>query len=714
MESSGNPTLLAEFEHASYEAWRSAAEALLKGAPFDKIMRTPTPEGITLQPIYRREDLVNAPAAQTMPGSDGFTRGASPGGYREQPWRIAQEIPYGDPTELNRALLHDLARGQDAINLIFDIATMKGVDPDAAPDGDVAACGLSIASLPDMRKALNGVFPTAVPIYFQSGCSGLVLHTFFRAWLSEQNEVQLTAVDGGIGMDPLAYLARAGELPAPLSQLLDEMAVVARDNAAHMPKFTTAGVSGMPYHCAGGSATQELAAVLASGLEYLRALTERGLSVNEAARQIHFTLSVGPNFFMEIAKFRAARPLWAKIVAALGGDESAQAMRLNARTGLNNKTRHDPYVNMLRTTTEALGAVIGGVESLCVGTFDEIIRSPNEFSRRIARNTQIILQEECELTGVVDPAGGSWFVENLTQQVAEAAWKIFQEIEKEGGMSSALQSGFVQQSINAAAEKKSTLVGQRRLALVGTNQYPNLTEKPLEAPTPNFAALRKRRALESTNHRLCADTHADKNLLEQLADIQRSEPSQLISKLIKAAKSGATLGELVKTLRNAGGNRITVERLPDRRLAEIYERLRDAADVYRSKNGHGPKLFLINLGILKRHKLRADFTRSFFETGGFEIIYSQGFSEAETAVGALKESGAKLAVICGTDDDYVAQLPTFAQSIKAALPDVKLILAGFPGEHEATYREAGLDDYIFVKSDNYATNRKYLEHLGVL
>jgi len=713
MESTGNQTLLSEFEHPSYDDWRSAAEKLLKGAPFDKIMRTPTPEGITLEPIYRREDLAGAPAARTMPGADGFTRGAHPAGYCGEPWRIAQEIPAGNPADFNRALLHDLVRGQDAINLIFDIATARGVDPDAAADGEVGACGLSIASLADFRKALNAVFPNAVPVYFQSGCSGLALNAIFRAWLREANEVQLSAIRGGMGMDPLSYLARSGSLPASLDQLYDELAIIARENIAHLPQFTAAGVSGLPCHCAGASATQELGAALAAGVEYLRALTQRGITVNDAARQIQFTFAVGPNFFMEIAKLRAARPLWARIVEAFGGDEPARAMRLSARTGFNNKTRHDPYANMLRTTTEALAAVVAGVDSLCVGAFDEIIRSPDEFSRRIARNTQIILQEECELTGVIDPAGGSWFIENLTNEVAAEAWKFFQAIEKEGGMSAALKSGFVQQSVQETAKKKEKLVGQRRLALVGTNQYPNLAEKPLAQTTPNFAAIRKRRANESANHRVSATAEADEKLLQLLADIQKTEPNQLMPKLVKAVSEGATLGEINKTVRTAA-EPITVEPLPNRRLAEIYEELRDAASAYRDAHGHGPRIFLVNLGPLKRHKIRADFTRSFFETGGFEIVFPHGFDAPEAAAAALAESGAKIAVICGTDDDYAEQVPAFARALKQTAPAAKLLLAGHPGDHETAFREAGLDDYIFVKSDNYATNRHYLEHLGVL
>lgn len=714
MDKSVSQPLLDEFKAASYDEWKDAAEKLLKGAPFDKKMLTKTPEGITLQPIYRREDLANAPAASTLPGFDGYVRGSHPDGYRVEPWEIAQELPYGEPAEFNQIALADLYRGQNALNVTLDIATLKGRDPDSAKSGEVGACGLSLASLSDMKVAFKNIIPGAISIYFQSGCAGAPVMALFQAWLAEIPDVDLAEVKGGLGVDPLAVLASAGELPTSMDQLYDEMLCIAKDTAANMPKFTSIGVSGMPYHCAGASATQELAAMLATGLAYLRALTGRGMSLNDAAKQIRFTVAVGGDFFMELAKIRAARQLWARVVTELGGDIEAATMKLHARTGLNNKTRHDPYVNMLRSATEALCAATGGVDSMCVGAFDETIRVPDEFSRRIARNTQIILQEECELTAVVDPAGGSWYIENLTEQVASSAWSIFQDIEKAGGMAKALEGNVLQDMIAATAKEKCKLVGQRRISLVGTNQYPNLGEKPLDPRIPDYSTIRTKRAQELENHRMHADDDTDELILNQLGDIQSASADTKMSKMVEAVKTGATLGEVSRALRAEAESSPAIKALPNRRLAEMYEELRSAAEDYRVKQGHGPKLFLTNLEKLKRHKIRADFTRSFFETGGFEVVNSTGFTDAAAAIQALKESGAKLTAICGADPDYEAMAVDFIKAIKAELPDVTVILAGFPGDQETAYREAGLDDYIFIKTDNYETNRKYLEKLGVL
>ncbi|WP_309399598.1 methylmalonyl-CoA mutase family protein [Cerasicoccus maritimus] len=714
METDANPTLLADFKTASYEEWKVAAEALLKGAPFEKKMLTPTPEGITLQPIYRREDLSAAPAAQTLPGFDEFTRGSHADGYRVKPWEIAQELPYGEPAEFNQIALRDMFRGQDALNVTFDIATLKGLDPDSAKDGEVCACGLSIASLRDFSRAFQGIMPTAISIYFQAGCAGAPIQALFKAWLAEQKGVDLKDIKGGLGLDPISVLASAGALPTAIEQLYDEMYAVAKSNAEEMPNFSAVGVSGLPYSSAGGSATQELGAVLATGVEYLRALTKRGMDISTAAKQIRFTLTIGGDFFMELAKIRAARQLWARIVKELGGDKEAQIMKLHARTGFNNKTKHDPYANMLRTATEALCGVVGGVDSLTVGAFDEIIRVPDEFSRRIARNTQIILQEECELTAVVDPAGGSWYIENLTNQVAEKAWEIFQKIEAAGGVYEALQGKVIQDMIAEVAKSKVKAVGQRRMSLVGTNQYPNLEEKSLDARIPDYVTLRFKRSMELERQRISCDEDTDKAILKLLGEIQSADAGDKLAKLVAAVEAGASLGEVSRALRANAEEPICIQALPNRRLAEIYEELRAASAAYKLKNGHGPKIFLTNLEKLKRHKLRADFTRSFFETGGFEIVPSAGFTDTDEAVKALEASGAKITVVCGCDPDYAAMGADFMKAIKAKLPDVKVILAGFPGDNEEAFKAAGMDDFIFIKSDNYATNRKYLELLGVL
>ena len=705
--------LLEEFPSSTAEQWREAAEKLLKGAPYEKVMERQSPEGIRLEPIFWKEVLESLPAAGTQPGFDGYLRGTKASGYRVQPWEVAQEIPYGTPTEFNDAIKADMMRGQNALNVILDIATLNGLDPDSAQAGEVGACGLSLSCLNDIKVAFDSIQPEAVSFHIRTGCAGLAVGSMFFAWLKEQ-DIALETVKGSLGMDPIAVRAAAGQLPSELAELLDEQAVLADFCVKEAPSIKSVGVSTLPYHQAGASAVEELGIALATGSAYLTELTERGLSVDDAAKQIRFSFSIGPNFFMEIAKLRAARVLWAQVITAFGGCAEAQKITMHARTGLYNKTKKDPYVNMLRTTTEAMSGVIGGVDSLCVGNFDEVTRLPDTFSRRISRNTQVILQEECELTAVVDPAGGSWAVEWLTGQVSEKSWEFFQAIEAQGGIVPALKDGFIADKLAKTAAGQEKQLNQRRVSLVGTNVYPNLEEEQLEERLPDYANLRDTRAKDIARVRIELDADADAKVMAALGKVLEVERSGLVSAVIEAISSGATIGEVTKTIRASAKPSSFMQPLPVARLSAKYEALRSASAAYTAKNGHGPKLFLCNLGALRRHKARADFTKGFFQSGGFEVTSPAGFETPEAAVAALRDSGAALTVVCGTDADYAEHFARYATTIKQAFPNTRLLLAGFPGDKEADYRAAGMDDFIFVKSDNYATNRKALELLGVL
>ncbi len=706
--------LLQEFNANSYEEWKAAAEKLLKGAPFDKKMLTRTPEGITLQPIYRQDDVAGKEQRHGMPGMGNTMRGATPDGYTIEPWAIAQEIPYGTPEAFNRALLTDLMRGQNAVNVTLDIATHNGKDPDTAKVGEVGACGLSLASIDDFEVAFKDVIPDAVRFYFQSGTSALPLAALFFAWLGRKGR-KASCVKGGLGCDPLATLVSAGTLPQTLSVAYNQMAALTSYTAANAPGFAAIGVSVLPHASAGASAVEELACALATGVEYMRELQQRGISVDVTASQMLFTFALGPNFFMEVAKLRAARLLWAKVIEAFGGNESARTMRIHGRTTLWNKTVHDPYVNMLRTSIEALSGAVGGVQSMHVGQFDECLRVPTEFSRRIARNSQIMLQEECELTGVIDPAGGSWYIESLTDELAQKAWAFFQEIEAAGGATKALESGLIQQKITAVRNDRLKRIGTRQQGLIGTNLFPNLEEKPLQGgEAVSFPEIKERRAKQIGEYRTSNDESGDRSVMEQLAKIASQHDSLQMEILVEAASSGATLGEISASLRPEAEKLPCVERLPSVRASKYYEELRAAASAYKLEHGHLPQIFLANIGPLKRHKPRMDFTTGFFATGGFEFIVGPGDTDPTEAAKAADESGAPITVICGTDDDYVEFVPAFCREMKRIDGRVKLVLAGYPGDNEGTYKAAGLDDYIFVKSPNYDLNKRYLEELGVL
>ena len=440
------------------------------------------------------------------------------------------------------------------------------------------------------------------------------------------------------GFDPLARLVR-GTLDQSLDAAFDELA-----------KAERVGVSTRPYHNAGGNAVQELAFAIATGVEYLRQAEKRGVALDQIAPKFVFGFAMGSDFFMGIAKLRAARLLWARVVAASGGNADAQKMRIYASTSLWNKTKLDPYVNMLRNTTEAFSAVVGGADNLYVAPFDEVVRTPDDFSKRIARNTQIILAEECHFDHVVDPAGGSYYVETLTAQLANAAWAIFQQIEQAGGMVKALEAGIPQKQVKAVAAKKAEAVAQRRLSLIGTNVYANATEKPLEG-------------------------------------------------IAEKSPCGCHCGGHTSAYPN-------VETLVSVRGSEPFENLRAAVSASSKK-----KVFLANMGPLRQHKARADFSTGFFQPGGYEVLENRGFQTVDEAAAAATASGAQIVVICSTDDTYPEIVPALVPKLKAA--NFFVVLAGYPTEHIEAFKAAGVDEFIHLRANCFQVLSGIATKLGI-
>ncbi|MBI1878750.1 MAG: acyl-CoA mutase large subunit family protein [Chloroflexi bacterium] len=668
--SNGN-RLLSEFPHLTYEVWRQAAEQALKGAPFDKKLITPTYEGIDLQPIYRQEDVAGLPHLNSWPGFSPYVRHSRASGSVGEPWLICQELPYSTAEEFNNALRHDLARGQTAIHLLLDKATLLGQDPDEAWVGDVGQGGLSIATLDDLAKALAEVDLERIPIYVNASSAAQPTTALLMALVRRQGK-STAKLRGGIEMDPLGSLAREGTFPRSIAGAYDRMAELMAWAKTHAPQLTTVTVHGQPYHDGGGHAVQELAFVLATAVEYVREMLARNLAIDDIAWHIRFSFSVGANYFMEVAKLRAARWLWAKVVSAFGGSAAAQKMTLHVRTSAWNKTVYDPYVNMLRATTEAFAGVVGGCDSLHVSCFDEAIGLPNEFSRRLARNTHLILQQESHLTRVIDPAGGSWYVEKLTAQVAEQAWRLFQEVERQGGLGQALEAGFPQAQIAQTAAQRAANLAQRRDILVGTNMYPNLGEKPVEARTPDYEALHKKRAAYVGEYRTVLDNKRSTLVLEKLSHMLNSPPDQVMEAAIEAALAGATLGEIARTLRTGD---------------------------------EGP---------IPQHRARADFSTSFLQVGGFEVIGNEGFATVDAAAQAALASGALLVVICSSDETYPELFAPLTQQIKAAKPETLVLLAGYPAGQVGAYQAAGVDEFIHLRANVYETLAGLQRKLGVV
>lgn len=705
----------AEFPYPTYEEWRAESEKALKGANWEKSLLTKTYEDIQLQPMYRMEDIEGITHCDSAPGSYPFVRGTSATGYLTKPWEICQECDEPLASAFRDVVLHELNKGGTAVNIVLDKATKLGLDVDKS-DAALVGKGLSVSTLEDVQQALSGVNLEQIPVFLPAGPSSVQLIGLLIAFMKAngQDPHQFT---GCIGADPLAHLAVEGKLPAKLAVIYDEMAAAVAWVEKNGLKLKPVLVQGQPYHDSGASAVQELAFVLAAGVEYLRNIAERGISIDTAAKQMYFSFSVGTNFFMEIAKLRAARMLWAQIVEAFGGSEEAQKMHIHARTSAFTKSVYDPYVNMLRTTTEAFSAVVGGADSMHVGYFDEAIRPADTFSHRIARNNQIMLQRECNLLQPVDPAGGSWYVEKLTSTVAQKAWELFQETEAAGGMTKALEQGMPQQKIKTVAKNRADGLAKRKDVILGTNMYPNLIEKPLEVRPFDYQAFMKHRATELAAYREDID---EVECQTQLANLKKTAKAAdftggaLVDTLIQSVLSGATLGEITAALRPASSAELAVTPLDIHRADREYCQLRKNTEAYVARTGKNLEIFLVNMGNIPQHKARADFVTGFLEVGAFKILKNDGFPTVEEAAQACIESGSSVAVICSTDATYPELVPPLAKMIKEAKPDITLFLAGLPPEDlQKVYKEAGVDDFIHIRANCYQMLSKLQKERGI-
>ncbi len=693
-----NPDLKKDFPVASFEEWKQQVEKDLKGESFDKKLITKTYEEINLQPLYTSNDIKDLPQINNFPGFENYLRGNSSSGFNGRDWEISQEYNQALPEDLNEALRSDLKRGLNSVNIVLDNPTMLGLDADQSKFGEVGKDGLSISGVRKMQVLFKDIDLTNQPINISGGFSALPITLLFTSYANE-TRTSLMNIKGSITSDPFEYLLTKGELPILLNQIFDEMKLATELMIKSNSAIKTIGVSGLPFNNSGASAVQELAFTLATAVEYLDEMISRGLKVDDVAKRIKFTFGVGSFYFMEVAKLRAARMLWSTILEAYGVAEENRKMFIHCRTTKFNQTYFDPYVNMLRTTTEAFSAIVGGADSMHTNPFDESFNPADDFSRRIARNTQIILKEESHLDQVIDPAGGSYFVEKLTDDIATSAWKLFQSIEEKGGMLKAIQSGFVHDEIAKVAEAKKKDFVKRKSVLVGTNMYANPKEEMMEIKKRDLDLIYKKRVEYIQKYRITGEDKKHESILDKLQKIADTKSYDLVDDAVEAFLEGASLGEISRSIRASAEKGITVNPLTQFRLAEMFEELRIASENYKKKTGIKPKVFLATMGPLKQFKARADFSRAFFEIGGFEIVYPNGLATTDEAVKAALDSKAEVVVICSTDDTYPELVPAIVKGIKEKSKKIKVILAGFPKDQIEEHKKSGVDDFIYLGAD---------------
>jgi methylmalonyl-CoA mutase len=676
--------LLAEFPDTTYEQWREQVEKDLKGADFQKRLVTRTIEGLTVQPLYTARDVTTGADSSLAT----HRRGAVAAGRYGARWDLRSEHSVWDIDRARDEIASDVSRGASSLWLRFDASVRTGArQPGPKPDG------LPCAGLSDLEALLSGVDLARVPVVLEAGANAPAVAACYLA-LAAKRGISGEALRGGFGGDPLGSVAQDGRAPYDFETaraLAVELIELAEKRA---PQMRSLVVSTTPYHDAGATGAQEIGIALATALTYLRWAIEAGVPVDRASAQLEFRVGIAGDLFAELAKLRALRLGYAKLIAALGGDDASQNVQLHAVTARRTKTLRDPWVNMLRTTTEAFSAMAGGADALTTRGFDEVLGPSEAFARRIARNVQIILNEEAHVTHVADPAGGSYYVEAMTDSLARDGWKQFQQLEAAGGLWPALQGGRIQAEIAELASKRESAISKRAQAILGVSEFANLGEEALNRETPAPSPAK------------AAGTASP-----SAAAVAAAKPGARLEAAVSAFAQGVELSQVAAAFA-AGSKPIAIDALPVRRHAELFEALRTRAESHAAKSGKAPSAFLANLGPIPKHKARASFTSGFMNAGGIAVLDNEGFPTPEAAAAAFQESGTKLAVICGSDDQYPEWVSKLAPALAKA-GAIEIFVAGRPGEHEAAWKAAGVTGFIFMGADVAAVLASLLDRLGV-
>lgn len=704
----GEAPLGGGFPAPSVDQWREAAAASLKGRPLEKLVAH-THEGLGIEPLYTADDLPATAAG--YPGLPPYTRGSRPLGLAGDGWQVCVHAAELVPERAAGALAEALSRGAGAAWLTVDGSVRLGLDPDHERAGDVAGDGLLVATADDLAVVADAAPPARTPVHLDGGGAAVAVAALWLAAARRRGHSP-AALHGSLGCDPLGALAADGELAFGLERSFALLPGLVRWTAATAPGVRPLTVSTLPYHMAGASAVHELALTLASGAELLRTLTGADLDLATACRSLRVVTAIGRDLFMEAAKLRALRQLWARLVEAAGGDAVAQQVPVHAVTSPREVSRRDPWVNLLRGTLGGFAAIVGGADAVTVLPFDGTAGEPGELGRRMAVNTHTILREESHLAKAADPAGGSYYVERLTAELAAAGWEAFQRLEAGGGMRAAFRAE------HGVGELLATALGARRRAaatrrdpVTGVSTWPNLAEKPLPDRRPDVRAALAAASERLADHRRHHDAGAELTRLEALAATAPAAPDW-VEAAIEAAAAGASIGELTAALA-AGARRNRIVPLPAERTADGFERLRDASDRWLARHGARPRIFLANLGPIAEHTARATFARNLFEAGGIEALDNDGFATPAAVAEAFAATGTSMAVICGTDARYVAEVPEVAAGLKERGATV-VVVAGKPGEHEARWRAAGVDRFVFLGCDVLASLRELLQEAEVL
>jgi methylmalonyl-CoA mutase len=671
------------------EDWKTLAEREVKG----RDLSWHTPEGIVVKPLYIKEDTIDA----GLPGFAPFTRGVRASMYAGRPWTIRQYAGFSTAEESNAFYKRNLAAGQKGLSVAFDLATHRGYDSDhPRVHGDVGKAGVAIDTVEDMKILFDSIPLDEMSVSMTMNGAVIPVMAFYIVAAEEQGVAQ-AALTGTIQNDILKeFMVRNTYIypPAPSMRIVSDIFAYCSFN---MPKFNSISISGYHMHEAGATAVQELAFTIADGIDYVREGVRSGLDIDEFAGRLSFFFGIGMNLFMEVAKLRAARLLWHRAMTKLGAqDERSKMLRTHCQTSGVSLTEQDPYNNVVRTTVEALAAVLGGTQSLHTNSFDEALALPTDFSARIARNTQIILAEESGVTKVVDPLGGSYYVEALTAELAEAAQALIDRAEAEGGMSRAVAAGWPKAMIEEAAAARQARVDRGEDVIVGVNKYRLTDETPIDVLEVDNAAVRAAQIARINRVKAERDELACRATLVALRD-GAAGTGNLLALAVDAARARATLGEISAAMEEAFGRHDAVPSpvsgiygapyAGDKRWQGVVEGI----EAVGRRLGRKPRILVAKLG-QDGHDRGANVIASAFGDMGFEVVSGPLFQTPPEAVALALDSDVDMIGVSSLAGGHKTLIPELIERLReAGRADIKVIAGGvIPPQDYESLREAGV------------------------
>lgn len=656
--------LFDEFPRVSTEEWEKVIAKDLKGADYKVQLRWHTDEGINPLPFYRRENIGPLPSLkQHAP---------------DNAWEIREIIFEQDITAADRAALLALSNGADSLQFKVNILGSNG-----SLGSDLS--GTSIQSQDDFHQLLNSISLEKTPLHFDTRMAAPALLAML--WNEVQSQkLNRKEVHSTFTYDPFSFILERGRMPGNVDDLGKNIAQITSFAAQHLPMVRPLCVDARTFHNAGATIVQELGLAVAAASEYFSLHAQNDVDLTKAAEKIHFSFAIGSNYFLEIAKFRAIRLLWKNLIEAFGGDGEELQAYVHGETSRRNKSLYDAYTNMLRTTTEGMSAAVAGCDAITVLPFDETFRQPDRFSERIARNSQIILSEEAYFDKVADPSAGSYYIEQLTNDMAREAWKFFKEVEKTGGLLTAIKNGFVQETVEKSRLRRDQAIATRGRIFVGTNKYPNPEDEMADTFQPDRPVTSLKQTGMSINIR----------------------NDHFMPDLGKALRDGAQLGDLLSVLFDPGEE--NVRPLEPYKGTHAFDELRMATE----KHDATPKVLCLPLGNPGVRKARSAFAANFFGCAGYQIEQPIGFETVDAALKATKAGEPDIVVICSSDKEYAALVPTICEGLDKLQKRPLVVLAGESKKNENAFREAGIDAFIHARCNVLETLKYFQSKLDII